>query len=131
MIFRNPNLPKFNLQIYTLNLKDETNLNFILLIIQDFFFLSGFFFTDTGNSQDSRERERRTIFYSTLPLPPTHEHSHIYFQLCTWDGYHKFLIATLVIIRLLLNEIYHLIDLLFDWLIIWYWILFTCLLNWF
>ena len=35
------------------------------------FFLSGFSFTDTDNSQDSRGRER-TIFYSTLPLPPAH-----------------------------------------------------------
>ena len=47
-----------------------------------FFFLSGFSFTDTGDAQDSRGREG-TIFYSTLPLPPTHEHSDIYLQLCT------------------------------------------------
>ena len=33
-----------------------------------FFFLSGFSFTDTGDSQDSKGREG-TIFYSTLPLP--------------------------------------------------------------
>ena len=33
------------------------------------FFLSGFSFTDTDESQDSRESER-TIFYSTLPLHP-------------------------------------------------------------
>ena len=46
-----------------------------------FFFLSGFSFTDTDNSQDSREREG-TIFYFTLPLPPAHEHSDIYLQLC-------------------------------------------------
>ena len=38
------------------------------------FFLSGLSFTDTDDSQDSRGREG-TIFYSTLPLPPTHEHS--------------------------------------------------------
>ena len=42
-----------------------------------FFFLSGFSFTDTDDSQDSRGREG-TIFYSTLPLPPAHEHSDIY-----------------------------------------------------
>ena len=41
-----------------------------------FFFLSGFSFTDTDDSQDSRGREG-TIFYSTLPLPPAHEHSNI------------------------------------------------------
>ena len=51
-----------------------------------FFFLSEFSFTDTDNSRDSRGREE-TIFYSTLPLPTAHEHSDIYLQLCTWDGY--------------------------------------------
>ena len=34
-----------------------------------------------------------------------------------WDDYHIFLIASLVFTRLLLNEIYHLIELPFDWLI--------------
>ena len=34
-----------------------------------------------------------------------------------WDDYHVFLIATLVFTRLLLDEIYHLIELPFDWLI--------------
>ena len=80
-----------------------------------FFFLSGFSFTDTDDSQDSRGREG-TIFYSTLPLPPAHEHSDIYLQLCMWDDYHIFLIALLVFTRLLLYEIYHLIELPF-WLI--------------
>ena len=46
-----------------------------------FFFLSGFSFTDTDDSQGSRGREG-TIFYSTLPLPPAHEHSDNYLQLC-------------------------------------------------
>ena len=45
------------------------------------FFLSGFSFTDTDDSQDSRGREE-TIFFSTLPLPPAQEHSDIYLQLC-------------------------------------------------
>ena len=94
------------------------------------FFSSGFSFTDTDNSQDNRGREG-TIFYFTLPLPPAHEHSDIYFQLCKWDGYDTFLIATLVFTRLLLDEIYHLIELLSDWLMMWYWFLFICLLNWF
>ena len=81
-----------------------------------YFFLSGFSFTDTDDSQGSRGREG-TIFYSTLPLPPAHEHWDIYLQLCMWDDYHVFLIATLVFNRLLLHEIYHLIELPFDWLI--------------
>ena len=45
-----------------------------------FFFLLGFSFTDTDDSQDSRER-KVTIFYPTLPLPPAQEHSGIYLQL--------------------------------------------------
>ena len=76
------------------------------------FFLSAFSFTDTNDSQDSRGREG-TIFYFTLPLPPAHEHSDNYLQLCMRD--HIFLITTLVFTRLLLSEIatlskYHLID---------------------
>ena len=47
-----------------------------------FFFLSGFSFTDINDSQDSRGREG-TICYSTLTLPPAHEHSDIYLQLYT------------------------------------------------
>ena len=70
----------------------------------------------SGDSQDSRGREG-TIFYSTLPLPPTHEHWDIYLQLCKWDDYQVFLIATLVLTRLLLDEIYHFIEWPFEWLI--------------
>ena len=51
--------------------------------------------------------------------------------ICTWDSYHIFLIATFVFTRLLLDGIYHLIELLFDWLMMWYRFLFTCLLNWY
>ena len=82
---------------------------------KSFFFLSAFF-TDTDDSQDSRGREG-TIFYSTLPFPPAHEHWDNYLQLCMWDDYHVFLMSTLVFTRLLLDEIYHLIKLPFDWLI--------------
>ena len=74
------------------------------------------FFTDTDNSQDSRGREE-IIFYSTLPLPPAHEHWAIYLQLCKWNDYDVFLIATLVFTRLLLDEFFHLIELPFEWLI--------------
>ena len=78
------------------------------------FFSIKVFFTDTDDSQDSRGREG-TIFYSILPLPPAQEHLDI-FLLNMWDNYHVFLIATLVFTRLLLDEIYHLIELLFEWL---------------
>ena len=94
------------------------------------FFLSGFSFKDTDNSQDSREREG-TIFYSTLPLLPVHKHSDIYLQLCTRDNYHIFLNPTFLITRLLLDEIYHLIELLFDWLMMWCLFSFGYLFIWF
>ena len=56
-----------------------------------------------------------TIFYSTLPLPPAHEHSGIYLQLCMWDDYQIFLIAPLVLpdchsMRFTALSNYHLID---------------------
>ena len=63
----------------------EVTLNLLSNVIgnfNDFFFLSGLSFTDTDNSQDSRGREG-TFFNSTLPLPPAHENSDIYVQLCT------------------------------------------------
>ena len=83
-----------------------------LMIYFVLFFLSGFSFTDTNVSQDCRKREG-TNFYSTLPLPPAHKYSDIYLKLCMWDDYHIFLIATLLFTRLLLNEIYYLIELPF------------------
>ena len=56
--------------------------NTILRLYTDiYFFLSGFSFTDSDDSHDSRGREG-TMFYSTLPLPPAHEHSDTYLQLC-------------------------------------------------
>ena len=85
-------------------------------------------FTDTDDSQNSRGREG-TIFYSILPLPPAHEHSEIHLQLCMWDDYHMFLIAPLVFTRLLLHEIYHLIELSFDWVIDDVMLIFVCLLD--
>ena len=86
----------------------------VLQNAESFFFLSGFS-SDTDDSQDSREREG-SIFYSTLPLPSAHKHWDI-LQLCMWDDYHVFLIATLVFARLLHDEIYHLIEFSFEWLI--------------
>ena len=80
------------------------------------FFSIRIFFTDIDDSQDNRGREW-TIFYSTLPLPPADEHGDIYLQLCIWDDYHLFLYAAFVFTRLLLDEIYHLIELPFKWLI--------------
>ena len=79
-----------------------------------FFFYQGFLSRTLTTHRTAGEG--RGPSYSTLQLPPAYEHSDIYLQLCTWDDYHMFLIATLVFTRLLLDEIYHLIELLFDWL---------------
>ena len=92
------------------------NVEYTWCVCRICFFLSGFYFTDIDDSQDTRGK-KGSIFYSNLPLPPAHKHSDIYLQLCMWDDYHVFVIATLVFTRLLLNEIYHLIELPFDWLI--------------
>ena len=113
-----------------------------------FLFLSGFSFTDTGDSQDDRGREKTIfyftlllppahkdlgiyLFYSTLPLPPAHKHLGIYLQLYMWDDYHIFLMAMLVFTRLLLDEFYHLIELPFHWLIMWHYFLFVYLMIWY
>ena len=79
------------------------------------FFPSGFSFTDTDDSHDSKGSEG-TIFYPNLPLPPSHKHSDIYLQLWIWDDYHMFLIVPLVFTRLPTDEIYHLIEISYDWL---------------
>ena len=47
------------------------------------------------------------------------DHSDTYLQLCMWDDYNAFSMATLVYTRLLLDKIYHLVELPFDWLIDW------------
>ena len=65
--------------------------------------LTGLFY----GSQDSRGR-KETIF-----IPLYHFHSLTSIE----DDYHVFLIATLVFTRLLLDEIYRLIKLPFEWLI--------------
>ena len=70
------------------------------------FFLSGFSFTDTDNSQDRREGAFFITDYLS-PLPRTHKHSDIYLQLWMWDDYHIFLIAPLVFTTILSS--YHLI----------------------
>ena len=56
---------------------------------------------------------------SFTPLYHFHPLTNIqrFLQLRMWDDYYVFLIATLVFTRLLLDEIYHLIELPFDWLI--------------
>ena len=89
----------------------------VYVIVRQFRFLKhDNIFTDTDDSQDIKGREG-IVFYPTVSLPPAHEHWDIYLQLCIRDDYQVFLIETLVFIRFLLNEIYHLIELQFDWLI--------------
>ena len=49
----------------------------------------------------------------------TFRHLFATLHVCMWDDYHIFLITPLVFTRLLNDEIYHLIELLFDWLMMW------------
>ena len=92
-----------------------------------FFFYQGFLSRTLTTNRTAGEG--KGPFYSTLPLPPAHKHSDIYLQLCTWDDYHIFLIATLVFTRLLLDDIYHLIKLLFDWWCNFDFCLFACWID--
>ena len=80
-------------------------------------------------TRHSRKREREgTILYSTLPLPPAHEQSDIYLQLSMSDDHHIFN-HTICIYQTATDEINHVIELLFDWLM-WCWLLLVCLLIW-
>ena len=81
------------------------------------FFIKGFFHEHRGLTKS--RRTTGTFFSSTLSLPPAHEHSGIYLQLCMWEDYHIFLIPPLVFTRLLLDEICHLIELAFGWMMMW------------
>ena len=92
-----------------------------------FFSIRVFFHGHWQLTGEQGKRGDHLLFHSTTST--AHEHSDIYLQLCTWDDYHIFLIVMLVFTRLLVNEIYHLIELLFDWLMMWCWFLFVCLLN--
>ena len=97
-----------------------------LLLLSSFFFSIRVFFhwvSNTDNSEDSTS----TFHSSTF----THSRTLRHLQFCTWDDYHIFLITQLAFTRLLLNEIYHLIELQFDWLMMWCWFSFGCLLIWF
>ena len=94
----------------------RTPVFFVLFL---FFFYHGFLSRILTTHRTAGEGREGTIFYSTLPLLPAHEHSDIYLQLCMWDDYHIFLITPLLFTRLLLDVIYHLIELPFDWLMTW------------
>ena len=89
------------------------------------FFMSGFPFMDTDNSEGSTGRKETTL-YSWLPFPSAHNHSDIYLQLCMWDDYRVFFIASHLITRLFLDEIYHLWEFVFDYFFMECWLHF----NW-
>ena len=71
------------------------------------------------------KRGDHLLFHSTTS---TRSRTLRHLQLCMWDDYHVFLIATLVFTRLLLDYIYHLIELPFVWLI--NDAMFVCLFTW-
>ena len=78
--------------------------------------------------QDSRWREGPSFIQLYYFHPLTSIQTFI-LQLWTWDDYHIFLITPLLFTRLPLDKIYHLIELLFDWLMMWSWLLFLYLLT--
>ena len=46
------------------------------------------FLSQTLTTHKTAGEWKGTIFYSTLPLPPAHEHSDIFLQICMRDDYH-------------------------------------------
>ena len=74
------------------------------------FFIRVFFHGHWRLTGQQGKREDHLLLDSTSPI-------YSYLQLCMWDKDHIFLIAPLAFSRLLLDEIYHLMELLFDWLI--------------
>ena len=81
-----------------------------------FFFYQGFL-SQTLTTHRTAGEGRGPSF---IPLYQFHPLTNIYLQLCMWDDYHIFLIAPLVFTRLLLDENCHLIELPFDWLMMWH-----------
>ena len=81
-----------------------------------FFFYEGFFSETLTIHRRAGEWRGPTLNF-TLSLPPTHEHWDIYLLLSVWDELFVFLITMLFFSRLLLDEIYHIIELPFDWFI--------------
>ena len=77
-----------------------------------FFFLSGFLLRTQFTGHHGKGGDHLLIHSATS----TRSHIQTYLQICMWDDYHVFLIAPLVFTRALLDEIYHLIELAFEWL---------------
>ena len=78
------------------------------------FFPVGVFFHQTlAIHKIKGEGSDHLLFHSATS---THQHLDIYLQLCLWDDYHVYFISPLEFARLLLDEIYHTIELLLiDW----------------
>ena len=98
-----------------------------LFFIIIFFFQSFISRTQTTHRTAGEGKGSSFIPLYCFQLPLANENSDIYLQLCKWDDNHMFLIAPLVFTRLLFDEIYHLIKLLSDLLMMWCcFCLFTC-----
>ena len=95
-----------------------------------FFFYQGFL-SRTPTTHRTVGEGREPYLIPLYHLKPLTNIQTFILQLCMWDDYHIFLIALLIFTRLLLGEIYHLIEVLFDWLMMWCWFLLVYLLIWF
>ena len=96
---------------------DITDFEIYVVFLFACFFLSGSSFTDMKTHGTAGEGKGRDHLYSSQPVLPVHWHLDIYLQLCMWGGSPVFLIASLVTTRLLLDDIYHFLELPIDWLI--------------
>ena len=98
-----------------------------------FFFLSGFPFTDTDDSQDSKGREGTfwdLFLFDSTTSTRSRTFRHLFATLhVRWLS--NIFNRPLLFTWLLLDEICHLIELPFDWLMMWCWILFVYLMIWF
>ena len=98
-----------------------------------FFYIRVFFHGHLQFIGQQGKREHHLLFhFSTLPLfhSSTLTFRHLFCNFAR-QMILLFPIAALVFTRLLLDEIYHLTELLFDWLMMWCWFSFVYLLIWF
>ena len=92
------------------------------------FFLSGFSFTDTDNSQQGKGGDHCLFHSATSTCSQTFRHLFVTLHV-KWLSH--ILISLLVFTRLLFDEIYHFIKLPFDWLMMWSYFLFVYMIIWY
>ena len=104
--------------------------NYEIEIIHIFFFSIRIFFHGHWRLTGQQGKGGDYLLFHATTSTRSRTFRHL--QLCMWDDYHIFLIASLVFTRLLLDEIYYrLIELPFDWLMMWRLFLFVYVMIYF